>query len=107
VSLQWLGFAGTALVVVAYLPQISHLVRARCTAGVSLWAYSVWSVSAILLFTYAIALGDPVFIALQGYQLLATVAIFILSRRSDGLLCDVHCGIELTPDPRLGTSVGA
>ena len=103
-SFQWLGFAGTALVVVAYLPQISHLIRARCTAGVSPWAYSVWSVSAVLLFTYAITAGDPVFIALQGYQLLATAVIFALSRKNHGRLCDVHCGTEPAPAPHLGTS---
>jgi lipid-A-disaccharide synthase-like uncharacterized protein len=99
---QWLGFAGTALVVVAYLPQIGHLIRARCSAGVSLWAYSVWSVSAILLFTYAITIGDPVFIALQAYQLLATIAIFTLSRRNRGRLCDLHCGTELASVSQLG-----
>jgi uncharacterized protein with PQ loop repeat len=93
-SFQWLGFIGTGLVVVAYLPQIAHLIRARCTAGVSLWAYLVWSVSAVLLFTYAITTADPVFIALQGYQLLATAAIFVLSRRNHGQLCDIHCGTE-------------
>ena len=101
--LQWLGFVGTALVVVAYLPQISHLMRARCTAGVSVWAYSVWTVSAILLFTSAITIGDPVFIALQSYQLLATFAILILSRKNGGRLCGVHCGTELPSVPQLGT----
>lgn len=101
-SVQWLGFAGTALVVVAYLPQVIHLIDARCTAGVSRWAYSVWSVSAILLFTYAITVGNLVFIALQAYQLLATSAILLLSWRSDGRLCDTHCGTTSLPSQRLG-----
>lgn len=101
-SLQWLGFAGTALVVIAYLPQIGHLIKSRCTAGVSLFAYSVWSVSAILLLTYAITVGDPVFIALQGYQLLVTAAIFALSWRNHGRLCDVHCGTEVASGPQRG-----
>ena len=29
------GFAGTGLAGAAYVPQISHLVRARCSAGIS------------------------------------------------------------------------
>lgn len=98
-SPQWLGFAGTALVVVAYLPQISHLIKSTCTAGVSPFAYSVWSVSAILLLIYAITVGDPVFIALQAYQLLVTASILILSWKSHGRLCDVHCGTETASVP--------
>ncbi len=93
-SFQWLGFIGTSLVVAAYLPQIAHLVRARCTAGVSLFAYSIWSVASALLLTYAIAVQDAVFISPQGYQLTATLAIFILSRKNHGNLCDIHCGTE-------------
>ena len=94
-SVQWLGFAGTALVALAYLPQISHLVRAKCTAGVSLWAYLVWSISAVLLLIYAISTRDAVFIGLQAYQLLAATSIFLLSRRQHRRLCDVHCGAEV------------
>lgn len=102
-SFQWLGFVGTALVVVAYVPQLGHLIRARCTAGVSLLAYAGWSVSSILLFVYAITVGDPVFIALQSYQLAATAAILLLSRKSSGRLCELHCGTESAPVPRPGT----
>ena len=95
-SVQWLGFAGTALVALAYLPQVSHLVRAKCTAGVSPWAYLVWSISAVLLLIYAISTRDAVFIALQGYQLAAATSIYVLSRRQDRRLCDIHCGAEVT-----------
>ncbi len=91
-SMQWLGLAGMGLVVLAYLPQIAHLVRARCTAGVSTWAYLVWTASAALLLTYAIAAKDPVFITLQAYQLVAVSTIYLLSRRHKGQPCAVHCG---------------
>ena len=91
-SIQWLGFAGMSLVVVAYVPQIVHLVRARCTGGVSTWAYLVWSVSGALLLAYAITARDPVFISLQAYQLVATTSIYVFSKRRQGELCNVHCG---------------
>ena len=94
-SVEWLGFAGTGLVVVAYLPQITHLARARCTAGVSAAAYAVWSASAVLLTVYALTTGDRVFIALQAYQLLALTSIYLLSRRHAGQTCDEHCGAEV------------
>ena len=29
------GFAGAGLAGAAYIPQISHLIRARCSAGIS------------------------------------------------------------------------
>ncbi len=91
-SLEWLGFAGTSLVVFAYLPQIAHLFKAKCAAGVSLSAYLVWTSSALLLLVYALTTGDPVFITLQGYQLLALGLIFVLSLKHRDHRCDEHCG---------------
>jgi len=32
---QIFGFLGTALVVVGYIPQIHHLMREHCSAGIS------------------------------------------------------------------------
>lgn len=93
-SLEWIGFVGTGLVVVAYLPQVIHLVRARCASGVSLRAYLVWCASAALLLSYAISTADAVFIALQAYQLMALSAIYLLAFRHRGRSCDLHCGSE-------------
>jgi len=100
-SIQWLGFAGMGLVVVAYVPQIVHLVRARCTAGVSTWAYLVWTLSAALLLVYAITAQDPVFISLQAYQLVALTSIYLLSRRLKGRPCEDHCGKSANPGPEI------
>ena len=38
------GFAGAGLAGAAYIPQISHLIRARCSAGISGWhlRYGCW-----------------------------------------------------------------
>lgn len=78
---QWLGYGGTTLVVVAYLPQVRHLARKQCSAGLSAWAYSMWAASALLLLVYAIRLGDSVFIALQSYQLFAALLICFYCRK--------------------------
>lgn len=56
-SVHWLGYAGTGLVIVAYLPQITHLLRKHCSAGVSSGAHLLWGVAAMLLLSYAIAGG--------------------------------------------------
>lgn len=91
-SIHWLGYAGTALVIVAYLPQIAHLFQEHCSAGISARAYLLWSLSAVLLLTYAIAIGDPVFIALQGYQAIATTTIYFYSKRFQYSACEIHVG---------------
>lgn len=100
-SIQWVGFTGMGLVVLAYLPQIAHLVRARCTSGVSLWAYLMWTVSAAILLVYAITTRDPVYISLQAYQLVALSTIYLLSRRHQGQPCDVHCGKPADPEQKI------
>ena len=104
-SIQWLGFAGMGLVVVAYIPQITHLVRARCTSGVSTLAYLAWTVSAALLLAYAITARDPVFISLQAYQLVALTLIYLLSRRHRENPCDVHCGTSESHEPETVVTV--
>ena len=91
-TIHWLGYMGTALVIVAYLPQISHLITERCSAGLSVRAYVMWVTSAVLLLTYAISLGDGVFIALQTYQLVATAVICFCCKKYEHSLCEDHGG---------------
>jgi uncharacterized protein with PQ loop repeat len=91
-SVQWLGYVGTTLVALAYLPQIHHLIRERCSAGLSIRAYECWLVASVLLASYAVAVRDPVFIALQGYQLAAASIICFLSKKYQGMLCEDHDG---------------
>ena len=90
--MPWLGYIGTALVILAYIPQIIHLVRERCSAGLSVGAYMMWGVAAMLLLTYAISARDMVFIALQSYQLAATLLICVFCKRYEESLCEIHGG---------------
>jgi uncharacterized protein with PQ loop repeat len=53
ISIEWLGFAAIALSALAYLPQVTHLIKEHCSAGLSLRAYCMWVVSAVLLLTYS------------------------------------------------------
>ena len=93
-SIHWFGYVGTALVIVAYLPQITHLIRETCSAGMSLGAYAIWVVAAVLLLTYAVLTRDPVFIALQSYQVLATGLICFYCKRFEHNLCELHGGLR-------------
>lgn len=92
VSIHWFGYAGTALVIVAYLPQITHLIRERCSAGMSFGAYAMWAVAAALLLTYAITTRDAVFTALQSYQVLAAGLVCFYSKRFEHSFCEMHGG---------------
>lgn len=89
-STSWVGFLGTVLVIFAYMPQILHLVKKQCSAGISLKAYIMWLGSSFLLLAHAFSLNDPVFIALQSYQVGATMTIVIFTRKYQDSLCDLH-----------------
>ena len=92
VSIEWLGFSGTALVILGYLPQLIHLIKERCSAGLSERAYVTWVIAGVLLLSYAISTRDPVYIALQSYQVGATALICYLCRKYKGHLCEEHEG---------------
>ncbi len=96
VSIEWLGFAAITLSVLAYVPQITHLIKEHCSAGLNPKAYCMWVVSSVLLLTYSIAKQDPVFISLQGYQAAAGALIFFFCLRYKGQLCEEHGGEPLS-----------
>jgi len=50
------GFVGAGLAGAAYVPQISHLIRARCSAGISRLAFGVWLLSSLLITARAVAI---------------------------------------------------
>jgi uncharacterized protein with PQ loop repeat len=89
-STSWVGFIGTVIVIIAYMPQIVHLVRAQCSAGISLKAYALWLLSSFLLLGHAFNLNDDVFIALQSYQLGATVTIVVFAWKYKNSTCELH-----------------
>ncbi len=95
VSIEWLGFAGMGLCVLAYLPQLIHLIREHCAAGLSPGAYCMWAIAALSLLGYAIAKRDPVFISLQGYHVAASTLIFYYALRYKDQLCEEHGGEPL------------
>ena len=95
VSIEWLGFTGIALCVLAYLPQIIHLIKEHCSAGLSPGAYCMWGIAALLLLAYAVVKRDPVFISLQSYHVGASALIFYYALRYKDQLCEEHGGEPL------------
>jgi hypothetical protein len=99
---QIAGFVGAGLAGAAYVPQISHLIRARCSAGISRLAFGIWLLASLLITARAIAIHAGVFIALGGIQIAATTLILLYATRYKGAPCPVH----LPGQPTATTATG-
>jgi uncharacterized protein with PQ loop repeat len=84
------GLAGTCIVFAAYIPQIRHLIKEHCPAGISVRAYSLWFLAALFFLAYAGMIGDIVFIVAQVLNLAAICAIVIYVKRYENKLCIMH-----------------
>ena len=87
---QVLGFAGTGLVIVGYIPQIVHLIKERCTAGISILAFSLWCSASLLFLIHATMIGDAVFVGVQVVNLVAGGLIVWFCKRYRGHVCPFH-----------------
>ena len=96
------GFVGAGLAGAAYVPQISHVIRARCSAGISQLAFRVWLLASVLTTARAVAIGDGVFIVLGGIQIVATALIMVCAARYKDTPCPVH----LPGQPAATTATG-
>jgi uncharacterized protein with PQ loop repeat len=96
------GFVGAGLAGTAYIPQISHLIRARCSAGISRLAFELWLLASLLTTARAIAIHDGVFIALGGIQIVATALIMLYATRYKGAPCPIHLPDQATATAATG-----
>jgi lipid-A-disaccharide synthase-like uncharacterized protein len=87
---ELLGVVGIAISMLAYLPQIVHLAKEHCSAGVSSRAWSMWLLSSVLIGALAVHRHDPVFVLLQVSSLASAATILVLGRRYRGLVCETH-----------------
>ena len=100
-----LGIVGIALSMVAYVPQITHLGKKHCSAGVSRRAWTMWLVSSVLVGALAVDRGDPVFILLQASTMTSAAVILILAYRYRGLVCEFHAlRVPAAPPQQRGSS---
>jgi hypothetical protein len=97
------GFVGAGLAGAAYVPQILHLIRARCSAGISRLAFGVWLLSSLLITARAVAIGAGVFIVLGGIQIVATALIVVCAARYKDTPCPVHRSRQPTVRTAAGT----
>lgn len=96
------GFIGAGLAGAAYVPQISHLIRAHCSAGISRLAFGVWLAASLLVTTHAVAIRAVVFVALGVIQIGATVLVLIYSTKYANSYCTIHVPRRLESEPASG-----
>ena len=76
---HWVGMVGTALIMLAFVPQIALLVRTRRAGALSVKSNALNATASGVLFGYALLRGDLIFIVVMGVQLAATAVIFALN----------------------------
>ena|SRR5687768_13246598 len=87
---QTLGVVGTVLVIGGYLPQIVHLIKERCSAGISIPAFLLWCAASLLFLIHAIVIRDAVFVGVQAVNVVAGGLIVGFCRRYQGEVCAWH-----------------
>ena len=87
---ETVGYAGSLLVLIAYFPQIIHLIKEKCSAGISRRAFFIWLVSSTLLVVHSVIIKDMVFILLQLVNLLCTAVILFYAGRYKNMVCEYH-----------------
>ena len=95
-----LGWAGTALVLAAYVPQIHHLYVEKCAWGISISTWLIWLVAGSVLLSYCIFRNDTLFTFVQVINITAIVATIILARRGNRI-CPYHLKTALTAGDRI------
>ena len=98
-----LGVIGITLSIAAYVPQVVHLAREHCSAGISSRSWAMWLTSGFLVGAVAVDRGDMVFILLQVSSLSAAGVILFLAHRYRGEACEGHA--HLVPDRTSGMAV--
>lgn len=76
-----LGIGGITISMLAYVPQVIHLGKEHCSAGISRRAWAMWLVGSLLVGTLAVHRGDFVFIALQFSTLASAAVILYLAQK--------------------------
>jgi len=91
--MEMIGWAGTALVIVAYLPQIQHLLVEKCAWGISVLTWVIWLIASTLLLLYCLLRRDFMFMIVQTINIIAILTTIIAVRRSNRI-CPVHRGLS-------------
>ena len=89
-----IGMAGALISGYAYIPQVTHLIKEHCSAGISRKAFALWFISSLFVTINAIWIQSIAFTLLGLIQICATGLIFYLSNHYRGRKCLYHHVVE-------------
>lgn len=87
--MEFIGWIGTTLVILAYYPQIRHLWVEKCAWGISVWTWVIWLIASMLLLIYCIVRREVLLSVVQISNMAAIVITIALVRRSNNI-CAYH-----------------
>ncbi len=87
--MEIIGWIGTALVIVAYYPQIHHLWVEKCAWGISVSTWVIWLLASILLLIYCIVRGEILLSVVQLTNMASIITTIALVQRSNDV-CSYH-----------------
>jgi uncharacterized protein with PQ loop repeat len=87
--MEIVGWIGTALVIIAYYPQIHHLWNESCAWGISIQTWLIWLVASVLLLVYCISRAEILLSVVQVSSIAAILLTIILVRKSNKI-CPHH-----------------
>jgi uncharacterized protein with PQ loop repeat len=76
---HWVGLVGTGLIMLAFVPQITLLLKTRRAGGLSIRSNVFNTAASAVLLAYALLRDDVVFIAVMAYQVAAASLILVLN----------------------------
>lgn len=88
-AMEIIGWIGTALVIVAYYPQIHHLWVERCAWGISVSTWFIWLAASVLLLAYCLLRRELLLGVVQICNMAAIFMTIVLVQKSDNI-CEFH-----------------
>lgn len=85
-----IGMTGLAISGAAYVPQVVHLGKEHCSAGISSRSWLMWLTASVLVGVLAVHRHELVFILLQASAASFAIAILVLARKYRGHVCERH-----------------
>ena len=87
--MEILGWVGMALVIIAYFPQIHHLIVERCAWGISISTWLIWLISSVVLLFYCLFRREVLLCVVQSVNIAAILTTIVLVRSSNRI-CPLH-----------------
>ncbi len=77
--IELLALVAGVIGILAYVPQIIHMIKERSSKGISLGAWILWFVTGVIVLVYVLDIKDIIFISIQALNLIAIFVVLVLT----------------------------